>query len=165
MRKQLSMLAFSGIMCMGLLAQTSPAIIKATAFCITIQPGTIPVDDNGNPRPRPIQVERFLYIECKGVEKPQIMEITGNRIPFNYQIMTVAPGIISAGKRMLDGKDIQLVARKNCRLWKIDLTHKAGTSIFPATEIKQMTIQYRSGKKTYAFTLNNETEIRGFERY
>ena len=81
---------------MGLFAQTSPAIIKATAFCITIQPGMIPVDDNGNPRPRPIQVERFLYIECKGVEKPQIMEITGNRIPFNYQIMTVAPGIVSA---------------------------------------------------------------------
>jgi hypothetical protein len=159
------MLAFSGLMCIGSYAQTRPVIIKASAFCITIQPGMIPVDDNGNPRPMPIQVERFLYIECSGGEKPQIMEITGNRIPFNFQIMAVAPSIVSAGKRMLDGKELQLTARKNYRFWKIDLTQKAGTSIFPATALKQMTIRYRSGRKTYAFTLNNETEIRGIDRY
>ncbi len=60
------------------------------AFSIIIQPGTIPIDENGVPMKNKINRERFIYVMVPGKNKPTIKTISYNKTAVKWDILNVA---------------------------------------------------------------------------
>jgi hypothetical protein len=95
----LSLLAFA--VCSS--AQASKTVIRATAFFTVPTPGTIMVDENGNPRQTQRQKVYTVFVEIKGTTPAWTKAWTDNKT-FSVLARPVSGGSAVAGKRKTDDK-------------------------------------------------------------
>jgi len=102
-------------------AQVKCSINRAYAYFTVSIPGAQMVDEKGNPVPPVPQVERFIYVEGKGVNKPLVESVSYNNNRFTGVLTKVEGNTISAGKKSVDEKEVIIKARNGNTLWKLEL--------------------------------------------
>lgn len=102
-------------------AQVRCNIYKAQAYFTVSIPGVQMVDENGNPVPPIPQVDRFIYLESKGVSKPIIESVTYNGIFLKATAGKITGNTVSVGKKQDTQQPIILRAKKGNSIWRVDL--------------------------------------------
>jgi len=164
MQKRILLALFTcfSFLCAG--AQNTEKIERAYAFYKVTMPGIMPVDENGQPREMPANIERFIYIECRGTQMPRVTEVLYNNTAFTATITGLKDGRILVGKKAENGQDVQLLAKKGNRFWMISL-QPANNKPQPPQGSKQVIIKSRIGSKPYKFYLYKETQLETLPSY
>ena len=102
-------------------AQVKCGIYKACAYFTVSIPGTQMVDEKGNPVPPIPQVERYIYLETRGMSKPVIESVSYSNNIFTAVLSKVEGNAVSAGKKTEDAKEVIIKARNGNALWKLEL--------------------------------------------
>ena len=156
--KSMLLSALASIIFFSSVAQNTERIQRAYAFFKVIQPGNIPMDDNGRRIQTAPNIERFIYIECSGSKMPTVTDIRYNNIPLGPTVTGENEITVHAGKKFENSQDIILTPRKGYRFWKIELQTLNGQPM-PRQDAKHIIIKTRSGSKMYKFYLYKETEL------
>lgn len=145
-------------------AQTECRIKKAFAFYTVSIPGVQMVDENGNPVPPPIQIERFIYIEWGGTKKPEILSVRYNDTSLTATTTGVEGNAVSAGIQSVNMQERLIRAAKGNALWKIDLYPAAGT-IDVKTGCRNIVIKIKCPGKNCQIKLKDEIQLITPPRY
>ena len=132
------------------------------AFCIMIQSGTIPVDENGRPVKRNINKERFIYILTAGKFKPVINTILYGKTDVKWDLSGLAEKEFSAVTEKTQ-KTMKIKPYKGCSMWRIniqEIINHAITENSPTINIKG-----KIENKSFTLLLNKETAVQGFDSY
>jgi len=132
------------------------------AFCIMIQSGTIPVDENGRPVKRNINKERFIYILTAGKFKPVINTILYGKTDVKWDLSGLAEKEFSAVTESTQ-KTMKIKPSKGFSMWRIniqEILNKAITENSPNINIKG-----KIENKSFTLLLNKETVVQGFDSY
>ena len=138
--------------------------IKPTgfAFNIIIQPGNIPVDENGVPVKLTINKERFIYIITKGSVKPVLKSITYNKVLVKWNIVRAAEQKYSATSKSTQ-KTIIIKPTKGSSMWRIDIQEFPNHSISDTTV--PIIIKGSSYHKPFSIFVFKETPVQGYDSY
>ena len=131
------------------------------AFSIMIQPGTIPVDENGRPIKRRIMKERFIYILIAGKIKPVINAILYGKIGVKWDLSKAEKEFSAIIENTQ--KTMKIKPSKGCSMWRIniqEIINHAITEISPTINIKG-----KIENKSFTLLLNKETAVQGFDSY
>ena len=132
------------------------------AFSILIQPGTIPVDENGNrTRPR-LSKEHFIYITTSGKMKPIINSIFFGKTAVKWDVPGPAETGYSAVTQTTQ-KTISIKPFKGCSLWRINIQEFANHPI--AENSASIIIKGKADNKSFSLVLNKETAVQGYDTY
>lgn len=145
-------------------AQNTNKIQRAYAFYKVIMPGNIPVDENGKPLNSVENMERFIYIELTGSERPAIISVLYNEVAFGAVVTAVNGFAIHAGKKAENGQDIQLTPKKGNRFWKVDL-QLPNNAVMPKRDCRLIVIKGKAGYRPYKFYLYRETGLSAPDMY
>ena len=146
-------------------AQVKCSINKAYAYFTVSIPGAQMVDEKGNPVPPIPQVERFIYLEGKGVNKPVIESVYYNNTMFTVVLTKVEGNNISAGKRTEDGKEVTIKARNGNALWKLELQPSADKPQDPSAA-KNISIRLKTAGKLCTYKISGgELQLATEPRY
>jgi len=132
------------------------------AFSILIQPGTIPVDENGNPIKRRINKERFIYIITMGKLKPTISSIMYGKTTVKWDLPNSSEKEFSAVTESTQ-KTMNIKPSKGCSLWRINIQEFPNQ--FISENIVGINIKGKIENKSFTLLLNKETNLWGFETY
>jgi hypothetical protein len=137
-------------------SQKQCKVIKALAFFTVIQPGTMPVDENGNPIKLPLNITRTIYLTTTCADKLEIKEIKYGNTLAKTAINRIDVNDIFLGQD-LDGHKINMQTIKGNYLWKVDVvvddTERLGnTKIYIKSFIQ---------KKSFIIVMKKEIEIEG----
>ena len=132
------------------------------AFSILIQPGTIPVDENGVPIKRRINKERFIYIVTIGKLKPTISSVMFGKTAVKWDLSNVAEKEFSAVTESTQ-KTMNIKPTKGCSLWRINIQEIANQPI--SENMVSINIKGKIENKNFTILIYKETNLRGFETY
>lgn len=145
----------------GLQAQVNCKAIKGHAFYIITLPGTMQVDENGNPVPPKINKERFIYFTTTCKTKPIINTVLYGKTVVRADEQPTAENSFTATKT--DKKSIRLKAFKGNYLWKINVVEKDGKAI-PDKKMT-ITVSGKMGTKPFLIMMKEETQLQGPDSY
>lgn len=145
-------------------AQAKCNIKKAYAFYTVNMPGVQMVDENGNPVTPVPQIERFIYIESKGLKAPEIETVYYGTGRFSMAITKIEGSRISVGEKFGNIQPITIRAAKNYSLWKIDVS-PVEDKISVATDCKNILLKIRSAGKICIYKIFKESQVSGLPRY
>ena len=131
------------------------------AFSILIQPGTIPVDENGIPLKRRINKERFIYILTVGNTKPVINTILYGKTDVKWDLSKAEKEFSTVIENTQ--KTMKIKPSKGCSMWRIniqEILNQAITENSPTINIKG-----KIENKSFTLLLNKETAVQGFDSY
>jgi len=139
-------------------AQVRCSINKAYAWFTVTLPGTQRVDESGNPvQPVPF-VERFIYLEGNGINKPDVRAVYYNNISVPVTITKVEGSTVSVGKKVEDEKEIIIRKKKGNTFWKLDL-QAPNEKPWAASACKDIIIRLISAKKICTYTVAGESQL------
>lgn len=144
-------------------AQQTTAI-KVHAFFTESIPGMPMIDEEGRrSAPQPI-IERFIYLECRCMVKPQIDSVIYNSILFKPQLAGKPETNYKIGLKKLNQQPVTLTPKKGICLWKMEL-HQSTDKVLPNNQVKKIIVKGRVGKIKFNKIINEETELWAPERY
>ena len=132
------------------------------AFSILVQPGTIPVDENGRPIKRKIMKERFIYILTAGKTKPVINTILYDKTDVKWDLPGLAEKEFSAVTEKTQ-KTMKIKPSKGCSMWRINIHEILNQAITENSPI--INIKGKIENKSFTLLLNKETVVQGFDSY
>lgn len=138
-------------------AQLKCNINKAWAFYTVSYPGVQMTDENGNPIPPKLMIDRFIYIEWCGSKKPDVTEVLYNNRAFSAVLEKVEGRSVIAGKDLSPENKIRISAGRCKRLWKLILVPKDEDKV-PEPGSRQIVIKTRS-PGACVFKLAKETRL------
>ena len=131
------------------------------AFSILVQPGTIPVNENGRPIKRKIMKERFIYILTAGKTKPVINTILYGKTDVKWELSKAEKEFSTVIENTQ--KTMKIKPSKGCSMWRIniqEILNKAISENNPTINIKG-----KIENKSFTLLLNKETAVQGFDSY
>ena len=131
------------------------------AFSILVQPGTIPVDENGRPVKRNINKERFIYILTVGKTKPVINNILYGKTDVKWDLSRAEKEFSAIIENTQ--KTMKINPSKGCSMWRIniqEILNKAITENSPTINIKG-----KIENKSFTLLLIKEIAVQGFDSY
>lgn len=137
-------------------------IPSAYAFSFIIQPGTIPVDENGISMLLKINKERFIYVMLLGKNKPTIKSIEYNKTPVKWNILNEAEKEYSAVSESTQ-KTMKIKSCKGCAMWRINIQEYTNHSI-PSKELP-IILKGINGTKPFIIILNKVAVIQNYDSY
>jgi hypothetical protein len=137
-------------------SQKQCKIVKALAFFTVIQPGTMPIDENGNARKLPLNITRTIYLTTTCADKPVIKEIKYGNALAKTTIARIDVNDIFLGQD-LDGNKINMQTIKGNSLWKVDAVVD---NVEPLSTMK-IYIKGLIQKKSFVIIVKKEVEIEG----
>ena len=132
------------------------------AFSILVQPGTIPVDENGRPIKRRIIKERFIYILTPGKIKPVINTILYGKTGVKWDLTGLAEKEFSAIIENTQ-KTMKIKPSKGCSMWRINIQEILNQAI--SQNNATINIKGKIENKSFTLLLNKETAVQGFDSY
>ena len=135
---------------------------SAYAFSISIQPGTIPVDESGAPIKRHSYKERFIYIVTPGKNKPTINTIAYGRAAVRWDLPGSAEFEFSAVTENTQ-KTMNIKPSKGCSMWRINIQEISNNTISESTSA--IYIKGKIENKLFTLLIKKETPVQGFEAY
>ena len=142
--------------------QSKSGIKKAYAFIEISNPGTIMMDDNGNPVKPNMIIHRFIYIENKGNTKPDIESVQYKNEILTVLVLPVNSSPEEAGKKKMNGEKILLNPAKGNTLWKLELQPlDPKKKINSASSVNKIIINEIKDRKHLKFIMDRDTELQG----
>ena len=145
-------------------AQTNCSIKKAYAFYTVSVPGAQMADENGNPVPPIPFVNRYIYIEWSGAEKPEIETVLYNNKPLSTTVTAIDSSSVIPGENFGNNREHKITVKKCNNLWKIDLQALANNSM-PNQDCKNIIIKTKGTKNTCEFKPTKDTQLMTLSRY
>lgn len=146
-------------------AQVKCSINKAYAYFTVSMPGTQMVDEKGNRVPPVPQVERVIYIEGRGLNKPVVESVSYNNEKFTPVLSKVEDSYVSPGKRYEDEKEITLKAKPGNTLWRLELQPLSGKPQ-PASAYSNILIKLKTAGKICSYKVpGGESQLFTLPRY
>ena len=145
-------------------AQTKCNIKKAYAFYTVNMPGVQMVDENGNPVTPVPQIERFIYLEWKGVKAPEIENVYYNTSNFTMSLTKVEGNSISVGEKWGNNQPRTIKSSIGYSLWKIEVS-PVEDKIPVAIDCKNILLKIKSAGKSCAYKIFKESQVAGLPRY
>lgn len=145
-------------------AQSDCNIKKAYAFYTVSVPGMQMSDDNGNPIPPQITVNRFIYIEWSGAKDPEIETVLYNNMALSANLTAVEADSVVLGSNFSNNPDFKVVSKKCNSLWKIDLRPLKGDPM-PDQNCKNIIIKTKGTGNACSFNLAKEIQLNLLPRY
>ena len=132
------------------------------AFSMLVQPGTIPVDENGNHIKPKINKERFIYIMVPGKTKPVIKAVSYNKTIVKWEILNLPENEYSPVAETTQNA-MRIKPAKNATMWRINIQESANHPI----ETKAVPIVIKGTVQTKPFTvvILKETAVQGYDTY
>ena len=137
-------------------------IPSAYAFSIIIQPGTLPIDENGIPLEVKINKERFIYVMLPGKNKPTIKSIQYNKTAVKWNILNEAEKEYSAISESTQ-KTMKIKSFKGGTMWRIYIQEYPNHSISP--KALPIIIKGIYSSKPFTIMINKETAVQGYDSY
>lgn len=134
----------------------------AYAFSILIQPGTVPVDENGVQTKAKINKERFVYVMIPGKIKPTIKSVQFNKTAVKWELIDLAEKEFSAVSESTQ-KKMKIKPFKGGTMWRINIQEYTHHSI-PLKAVPVI-IKGNIGNKPFAVITNMETAVQGYDSY
>ena len=131
------------------------------AFSILVQPGTIPVDENGRPVKRNINKERFIYILTAGKTKPVINTILYGKTDVKWELSKAEKEFSTVIENTQ--KTIKIKPSKGCSMWRINIQEILNQAI--SENNPTINIKGKIENKSFTLLLNKETPLQGLDRY
>ena len=131
------------------------------AFSILVQPGTIPVDENGRPVKRNINKERFIYILTAGKTKPVINTILYGKTDVKWELSKAEKEFSTVIENTQ--KTIKIKPSKGCSMWRINIQEILNQAI--SENNPTINIKGKIENKSFTLLLNKETAVQGFDSY
>jgi len=132
------------------------------AFSIMIQPGTIPVDENGRPVKRNINKERFIYIMSAGKVKPVINSISYGQTAVKSNLLPTAEKEFSAVHESTQ-KKLNILPVYGNSMWRINIQEIAEYPILG--KVLPIIIKGKMATKPFVVLIYTETPLQGLDRY
>ena len=132
------------------------------AFSILVQPGTIPVDENGRPVKRNINKERFIYILTAGKTKPVINTILYGKTGVKWDLTGLAEKEFSAVTESTQ-KIMKIKPSKGCSMWRINIQEILNQAI--SENNPTINIKGKIENKSFTLLLIKEIAVQGFDSY
>ncbi len=146
-------------------AQVKCNLNKAYAWFTVSIPGTQMVDENGNRVPPVPQVNRFIYLDWKGMNKPVIETVYYNNIAFTATVEKAESNTVSVGKDLDSEKNIVIKAKKGYTFWKLELQPVVDKPQDPAS-CKNIVIKLKLAGKVCTYKIAaGETQLYSPPRY
>ena len=145
-------------------AQKKCNIKKGYAFYTISIPGVQMADENGNPVPPVPTIDRYIYFEWSGADKPVIESVMYNKISQTIVISKIDSNWVIPVTDHANNKDYKIKADKCNSLWAIQLHHITDK---PAVErgCKDIVIRLKGIDSNCEFKLVKETELTSLPRY
>ena len=134
----------------------------AYAFSILIQPGTIPMDENGVPEKRKINKERFIYIMIPGKNRPTIKSVQYDKVAVKWDILADAEKEYSAVSESSQ-KTMKIKSLKGGTIWRINIQEYPNHSI--SSKALPIIIKGINSSKPFTIMINKETAVQGYDSY
>ena len=131
------------------------------AFSILVQPGTIPVDENGRPIKRRIMKERFIYILTLGKIKPVINTILYGKTDVKWELSKAEKEFSTVIENTQ--KTMKIKPSKGCSMWRINIQEILNKAI--TENNATINIKGKIENKSFTLLLNKETAVQGFDSY
>ncbi len=131
------------------------------AFSIIIQPGTIPVDENGSPIKRRIMKERFIYILTAGKIKPVINTIFYGKTVVKWDLSKAEKEFSAIIENTQ--KTMKIKPSKGCSMWRINIQEILNQAI--SENSPTINIKGKIENKSFTLLLNKESAVQGFDSY
>lgn len=162
MKKSLISTLFTSAIIFNCMAQPS-LIKKGYAFFTVSLPGNIIVI-KGKTIPTAHNVERFIYVETKGSETPDVDSVIYRGIPVKVSIQAAGDQPFTPGIKKSNGQKIILTPQKGNHLWKITLQEITGSLSVPKHS-RPIVIREHIDSRTRNFIINKEDELSTPDRY
>ena len=131
------------------------------AFSILVQPGTIPVDENGRPIKRRIMKERFIYILTAGKTKPVINTILYGKTDVKWDVSKAEKEFSAIIENTQ--KTMKIKPSQGCSMWRINIQEILNQAI--SENNLTINIKGKIENKSFTLLLNKETAVQGFDSY
>ena len=135
---------------------------RGYAFSILIQPGTMPVDENGVPMKRKITKERFIYLITSGNAKPVINTILYGKTAVKWDVADIKEKEFSTVAESTQ-KTLLIKPGKGGSLWKINIQEISNHVI--SENLPAINIKGKIDNKLFTLLLYKETAVKGFDSY
>ena len=132
------------------------------AFNILIQPGTMPVDENGVPIKRHVNKERFIYIITPGKNKPTITAITYGKAAVKWDLPDTAEKEFSVVTENTQ-RTMNIKPSKGCSMWRINIQEISNHHI--AENMPTINIKGKTDNRSFTLFIYKETAVQGFDAY
>ncbi len=146
----------------GLQAQVNCKAIKGYAYGMITLPGTLQVDENGNPVTPKIYKERFIYFFTTCKTKPIINTVLYGKTIVKADVQPSAETYFTAATSA-DQKVVRLKSSKGNYLWKINVVENNGKSI--PEKNRSISVSGKIGAKPFLIIMKEEIELKGPEAY
>jgi hypothetical protein len=145
--------------------QDVKGIGKTYAFYKQKTQGNIMANDHDQPILALPLLERIIYVEAKGEEKPTIQSVIYKGVTFSPSLFVVDS--FNIGRSKMDGRAIKLPPSKGYKLWKIELhpVDKSIDTVNKAKFPKGIFIIGESNKKQFSIKVLKEEELLTEEVY
>lgn len=145
-------------------AQTKCPIKKGYAFYTLTIPGAQMADEEGNPVPPVPMINRFIYFEWSGADKPEIESVKYNKTDLSISISKIDSNWVIPVLDYANNSDYKITANKCNSLWVMQLHHAFDKPVV-AQGCKDIVIRLKGTGSTCAFKLVKETELASQPRY
>jgi hypothetical protein len=142
------------ILALPCIAQRNCTPTKQFAFYSVVQPGNIPLDDNGVPRRQKPVINRTIYLISACRTKPEIGRITYNGINVDFTLERTEGRTENVGSDT-DGNEVILRASAAGSIWKLII----GDIKSSIDHNKAKIMIYGKGKRSFALTIKTEKEL------
>jgi hypothetical protein len=144
----------------NILAQKTISTNKnAFAYYKAHLPGMIKFEDENNKIPPKINIERFIYIECKIKSKPLIEKVLYNNKELKITESVLVGPKVNIGLKTNAEFPTILKASKNKIFWILKLENKSVSEKDFGKNINKIKITYTVEKVFGTILLNEETEL------
>lgn len=137
-------------------AQKKCSIIATYPVYRIWQPGTMPIDENGNQIKPTLNIERSIYITSKCASTPTFSNIFYDKLAVRFSVTKINKEEATS-QIDFEGNKIKFVQPKGSTIWKIDILAPAGKSI--AEKPKTIKLLQIENKKTTTIVVKKETEL------
>lgn len=137
-------------------------IPSAYAFSIIIQPGTIPVDENGIQIKPKINKERFIYIMVPGKNRPTIKSVQYDKVGVKWDILADAEKEYSAVSESTQ-KTMKIKSLKGGTMWRINIQEYPNQLI--SSKALPIIIKGINISKPFTIMIYKETAVQGYDSY
>ena len=134
----------------------------AHAFSILIQPGTMPMDENGVPAKRKINKERFIYVVIPGKNKPYIKSISYNKTSVKWDLIGTAEKEYSFVSE-ISQKTTRIKPFRNGNMWRINIQEINNQNI--SDKAVPIIINGSVSNVPFTIILNKEIAVQGYDSY
>ena len=159
--KKLFLLLIGFVFLNTVVAQKSNQLC-GSAYSILIQPGTIPVDENGVVIKPKINKERFIYLMVPGKNKPLIKSVQYNKTLVKWDILSEAEPSYSVISEHTQ-KTLKIKPFKSGTMWRVNIQEYPHRSI--PTNALPIVIKGNLSNKPFSIIVNKETAVQGYDSY